>query len=233
MVKENYKVQSIKKELCKEWLLYKHYAKRIPSISYAFGLYDLINGTMVGCCTYGLPASKYALFICGEENKNYVIELNRLIKNDGLPRNTQSWFVAQTFNLLPKPLVILSFSDCNKGHNGYTYQALNFIYTGKGGRKHEYSFKNKQYHSRHINKKWVEKRGGVWDENLTRNENFTKFGGKVITQKLKNRYIYFIGNKKQKKYFRKKLKFNELPYPKIQNTNYKTNYKTTTQTELF
>ena len=40
MIKEVYKVKSIKKELCKEWLLYKHYAKRIPSIIYSFGLYE-------------------------------------------------------------------------------------------------------------------------------------------------------------------------------------------------
>ena len=31
---------------CKEWLLYKHYAHRIPSISYAFGLFE--NGILKG-----------------------------------------------------------------------------------------------------------------------------------------------------------------------------------------
>lgn len=55
MVKKNYKVKSIKKELCKEWLLYKHYAKRIPSISYAFGLFD--SKMMQGILTVGKPAS--------------------------------------------------------------------------------------------------------------------------------------------------------------------------------
>ena len=39
-IKEKYTVKSIAKHLCKEWLLHKHYAKRIPSISYAFGLFD-------------------------------------------------------------------------------------------------------------------------------------------------------------------------------------------------
>ena len=32
-IKEKYKVKSIAKYLCKDWLLHKHYAKRIPSIS--------------------------------------------------------------------------------------------------------------------------------------------------------------------------------------------------------
>ena len=47
-IKEKYKVKSIAKHLCKEWLLHKHYAKRIPSISFAFGLF---NKELVGVMT--------------------------------------------------------------------------------------------------------------------------------------------------------------------------------------
>tara|TARA_R100001443_G_scaffold20572_1_gene32632 strand:+ start:4735 stop:5439 length:705 start_codon:yes stop_codon:yes gene_type:complete len=228
-----YNVKSIKKELCKEWLLKKHYAKRIPSINYAFGLYDIKTGSMLGCCTYGIPASNNALLLCGEENKKYAIELNRLIKNDGLPKNTQSWFVAQTFKKLPKPMIILSYSDCNNGHNGYTYQALNFLYTGQGGATAEYVFRGKQYTSRHLNREWIEKRGGKWSNELTINQNFLNLGGKVIPQLPKNRYVIFLGKKNDKKKFKKLLKWNVLPYPKNENTNYNTDYKTITQTELF
>lgn len=35
----NLHVKPIKSFECREWLLNKHYAKRMPSISYAFGLY--------------------------------------------------------------------------------------------------------------------------------------------------------------------------------------------------
>ena len=62
----------------KEWLLKKHYAKRMPSISYAFGLY--IDHMLVGICTYGMPpSSTLAESISGKTYKNKVIELNRLI----------------------------------------------------------------------------------------------------------------------------------------------------------
>ena len=53
-IKEKYTVKSIAKHLCKEWLLHKHYAKRIPSISYAFGLFD---EDLIGVMTIGKPAS--------------------------------------------------------------------------------------------------------------------------------------------------------------------------------
>ena len=34
----NYKVEIIPKEKCKEWILNKHYAKRMPPITFLFGL---------------------------------------------------------------------------------------------------------------------------------------------------------------------------------------------------
>ena len=50
---DKYKVKSIPKNQTTEWLLKKHYAHRIPSIVYSFGLYDGIH--LVGVCTYGIP----------------------------------------------------------------------------------------------------------------------------------------------------------------------------------
>ena len=82
---DTYKVKVIKTEECKEWLLYKHYAKRIPSISYAFGLF---KDELVGILTIGKPASNpLCVGVCGKENSKYVYELNRLCVNDGLEKN--------------------------------------------------------------------------------------------------------------------------------------------------
>ena len=55
-VKDKYTVSSIDSYLCKDWLLYKHYAKRIPSIEYSFGLYD--GSILVGVCTFGCPPDR-------------------------------------------------------------------------------------------------------------------------------------------------------------------------------
>jgi len=231
-IKTKYRVMSINKEQTKEWLLKKHYARRIPSISYSFGLYSGIN--LVGVCTYGLPPSDELTKCCGEENKKYCFELNRLIKNDGLEKNTQSWFVSQTFKLLPKPMIIISYSDINNGHNGYTYQSLNFLFTGTGGSTHEYLWWGKELSSRHINKiEFFDRLKLPYDNNLTIKENFEKVGGKVLPKVPKNRYIYFLGDKRKKREFREKLKYEVLPYPKGDNKRYDTSYNTTTQIQLF
>ena len=149
-IKQTYKVESIKKHLCKEWLLYKHYAKRVPSILFSFGLFK--KDILVGVLTFGMPpSSTLAASICGEKHKNIVLELNRLVINDGLEKNVLSYFVSSSIKKLPKPKIIVSFSDNNMSHNGYIYQATNFIYTGKTTNDSMYLDKDgKEFHFRNL-----------------------------------------------------------------------------------
>jgi hypothetical protein len=230
-MKDKYTVKSIHKDQTKEWLLKKHYAKRIPNIVYSFGLFD--SNYMIGVCTYGMPPQQNVVLLCGEEYKDNALELNRLIKNDGLPKNTQSWFVAQTFKLLPKPFIVISYADPNNGHYGYTYQALNFLYTGEGGADKEYVFNNYQYTQRHLKDYWFKNKRLPYNPELTIDQNFINVGGEIIKMKKKKRYVIFLGDKRQKKDMINKLSWDILPYDKGDNTNYDTSYKTHTQTSLF
>jgi len=313
MVKETYKVKSIKKELCKEWLLYKHYAKRIPNIMYSFGLF--CKNILVGVITFGMPpSSTLAESIAGKEYSNLVIELNRLIVNDGLEKNALSYFVANSINKLPNNKIIVSFSDNNMNHTGYIYQATNFLYTGKTTNDSMYIDKDgNEFHFRNIghyqknnrlNVKLIKRRldedkinkveianylreyKGEWTakqldlefgykdtaahwfrtdkgfsfpniDDWIRLKELLSLSNKYddmmikyewvadvkeIIKKLeltkinilpKNRYIYIKANRSLKKQIINNFKYKSLPYPKGQNTNYDTSYKTTTQTELF
>jgi hypothetical protein len=150
-IPEKYKVKSIDSYLCYDWLLNKHYAKRLCSITYSFGLYNE-NLILQGICTFGMPpSSTLAESICGKEYKDIVIELNRLVVNDNLEKNVLSFFVSSCLNMLPKPNIIVSFSDANMGHNGYIYQACNFLYTGKSSNITKLIDKDgKEFHFRNI-----------------------------------------------------------------------------------
>lgn len=149
-IKNKYKVLSIKKELTYEWLLKKHYAKRLPSISYSFGLYNC--NILVGVCTFGMPpSSTLSESIAGAKYKSLVLELNRLVSNDDLDKNALSYFVSNAISQLPKPKIIVSFSDNNMFHNGYIYQATNFIFTGLSSNISQYIDKDgKEFHFRNI-----------------------------------------------------------------------------------
>ena len=76
------------------WLLNKHYAKRIPSIVYAYGVF--VDHVMQGVITYGIPASpSLTMGVCGIEHRDKVGQcdeaLNELInevRNEYLEKPT-------------------------------------------------------------------------------------------------------------------------------------------------
>jgi hypothetical protein len=206
---DKYQVKSIDTYLTKEWLLKKHYAKRIPSISYSFGLFE--NNIMVGIMTIGKPASNaLCIGVCGIEYSKYVFELNRLCVNDGLEKNVLSYFLSNSFKLIKDNLIIISYADTSQGHHGYIYQATNWIYTGKTKERTDIGFENGK-HSRH------------YDKNLDKSHRKNRSS--------KHRYIYFLG--KMKKEFKEKLNYLTEPYPKGDNKRYDASFSPTLQTQLF
>lgn len=95
---------------CKKWILEKHYAHRIPSITFAFGLF--IDGVLQGIVTYGSPASpSLCIGVCGVEYKSQVLELNRLVLNSTCPKNSASFLVGKTLKMLPRDKIIVSYAD--------------------------------------------------------------------------------------------------------------------------
>lgn len=204
-----YKVKPIKSEQTYDWLLHKHYAKRIPSISFAFGLYQ--SEVLKGVLTIGKPASPSLCDgICGKEYSKYVYELNRLCVDDNLEKNTLSFFVASSLKLIKDDLIIVSYADSQMHHNGYIYQATNWIYTGATKERTDIGFEDGS-HSRH------------YDKNI--DYSIRKF------RSSKHRYIFFIG--KLRKTFRANLKYQIENYPKGENKKYDSSYKPEVQLILF
>lgn len=210
-IKDKYSVRSIDSFQTKEWLLKKHYLKRMPAISYAFGLFD--KNILIGVLTIGKPASlTLCENICGVENKEYVYELNRLCVNDGLEKNVLSYFVSSSFNLIKDDLVIVSYADTEFGHHGYIYQATNWLYTGLTDIRKDKIIKGSKKHNRNAS----DYRGGEFD---------------IRERSQKHRYVYFIGRKKRM--LKKKLKYSSMPYPKGKNGRYDSSYKPQVQISLF
>ena len=210
-----YQVESIDSKQTYDWLLNKHYAKRIPSISYAFGLF--CDKILIGVCTFGSPAShSLCIGICGEEYSGRVIELNRLCLNDHDTKNLTSYFLSNCLKLIPKSLIIVSYADTAQNHHGYIYQATNWIYTGLSAKRTErYDINNPNKHSKTV----------------TESMNYYELAVRERPQK--HRYVYFTGTKKQKKQMLSNLKYEIMPYPKGKNKRYDASYKPTIQTKLF
>lgn len=219
----DYCVKSIDSFECKDWLLKKHYAKRVPTIIYCFGLF--YKNQMVGVCTFGNPPKAMnngeAIFAkCTIKT----VELNRLVTNENLNKNALSFFVSKCIKMLPSCICIVSYADYTFGHNGYIYQATNWIYTGLNKiHERQIFYKGVEVHPRTITGKnlKISELPNI-DKNYTLGE-YTK----------KHRYIMIKAPKKYKKKLLKNLKYGIESFPKGNNKRYDASYKPITQTKLF
>ena len=231
-IPNNYKVRQIMSIECKEWFLKKHYAKRLPSTSYAFGIYKEKN--LIGVCSYGRPMSP--ALVKGSFNglfQDHFLELNRLVIDENSEKNILSFFVSQTLKKLPSPNVIVSYADTSQNHHGYIYQATNWIYTGLSAKRPDYKIKGLEHlHSASI----TDSLGRTDKKDIKQIQLLKKKYGEdfyMVDRPRKHRYFYVLGNKKQRKEMIKNLAYKVEPYPKGDNKKYDASYKPPTQGVLF
>lgn len=125
------------------YLLEIHYAKRIPSISYCFGLFS--KEELIGVVTYGTPASAtLRRGIAGDDFKGHILELNRLCLKYNR-KNEASFLVGRSLRILPKNKIIISFADTLQKHVGTVYQACNFKYYGLSAKRTDWAIKGMEH----------------------------------------------------------------------------------------
>lgn len=204
------------------WLLTKHYAKRAAPVSFAFGAYE--NGVLLGVVTYGLPASRpLCVGLMGETWADRVLELNRLCCDSR--KNLASMLVGQSLRQLPAPTAVVSYADTGVGHIGYVYQATNFLYTGLSARHVDYVVEGREKdHGRHLG------RTGGYDKLV---EVYGADKVKVIQRPRKHRYVYLVGDKRQRRAMQSSLRYTIEPYPKGESQRYDAGGELPTQLVMF
>ena len=182
-----------------DFLLPRHYAGRIPTISRAFGWFES-GGRLVAVCTFGKPASPFLCRgICGEQYAKSVYELNRLCRVDDWTEPLSQFVSACLRRLSTENWIIVSFSDTAMNHHGYIYQACNFIYTGCTKERTDKCAPNGK-HPRHYK--------------LSDQGEFRK------VRSAKHRYVYFCTrNKRLKQAWLEALNYPPMPYPKGDNSD--------------
>lgn len=202
-VKSDYEVKLIPNKDSYSFLLEIHYAKRIPSISYCYGLFK--KSELVGVVTYGSPASSTIRKSLNLKDNTLLLELNRLCLLDNI-KNEASYLISQSIKKLPKNTAIISFADSKEFHTGYVYQACNFIYTGTTKPNKEWHLKsNPNLHSKNV---YSLAKGKVNKIKYMIDEYGDDF--EIKSSSTKHRYIYIKGNNKLQKEILKKSK----SYPK-------------------
>lgn len=124
----------------KAYVVGAHYSHSYPAARRRFTL-RARGGSIVGAAVFSAPMHRDVLRPWGMDD---ALELGRLVLDDAVPANAESYFVARCFEALRAEgfAGVVSFSDPEPrttaggervfvGHVGTVYQALNAIYTGR------------------------------------------------------------------------------------------------------
>ena len=202
-----YSVKPVTRPDCERFIIGIHYAKRWPSISLAFGLFE--HDELVGVCTFGTPPSSgLRMGIAGSAYIGDVIELNRLCLLNN-KKNEASFLVGAALRSITNKIVV-SFADTSQSHLGVVYQACNFIYTGLSAKRTDWKLKGKE----HLHGQTVadEFRGQKNRAKLMREKYGDDFY--LAPRPRKHRYIYICGDKRYRKTVASEIKYKIAPYPK-------------------
>jgi hypothetical protein len=204
-------VRAVPRDVYEPWLLLRHYAKRVPIVQHAFGLF--IERECIGVVTFGSPSSpQVARSVISPGLSNLVMELNRLCVDDGAPKNASSMLVSASLRLLPRPAVIVSYADGSQGHVGYIYQATNFGYYGAAA-AHDAEYESPLGEIVHPRSMVAR---GITNPTAWAREN----GWSKRQAMPKHRYVYLCGSPRQKRNLAKELLWEQQPYPKGETQRY-------------
>lgn len=200
MILIDYEVKRIPCKLAKEYIKKNHYSHGCHNApSPCYGLYD--KEELIGCLMFATPCSENVReSIFWGEHKNNVIELHRLHVLDGTPKNTESYFISRCLKLLrkDKPLIhgVISFSDLTEGHTGIVYKATNAYRIGHTGKSTFYLDETGRLrHPRQC---------GV---TITKEMAIDR-GWQPVKREEKNRFLFIIGSKTEKRYYKKICRYN-------------------------
>ena len=186
----------------------KHYSRR-PSIFWAgFALVE--DGLIQGVVVYGQPSppiQKHAF--ADRDFKLY--ELARLVVQTKTP-NASSLLIGRSLRMLEGPCAVVSYADSSWGHSGIVYQATNWLYTGATvSHDHLYMVDGVRTHPMTLRD-----RGITNPKEWARENNI-----ETVKPGAKHRYFTFVGNRREIKNMRAKLKYPVLAaYPKSDKTTY-------------
>lgn len=192
---------------CAPFIIGIHYAKRWPSISYAFGLF--YDGNLEGVVTFGTPAgSPQRTGLLGPELASRVLELNRLCLRSNHP-NHASFLVSRALKMIERPVAIISYADGSQGHIGIVYQATNAIYLGLSAKRTDWALKSKpNLHGQTI----ADEFKGSGRAAKMREKYGDDFYLKPRPRK--HRYCWLLGSKGERKQMLKSLRYQQESYPK-------------------
>jgi hypothetical protein len=138
-----YRVEPIGDVAARAWVVANHYSASYPAASRRYGLFA--GEQLVGACVLGVPMSDRVLTNVFPDLQPVrdSLELSRLVLDDAVPGNGESWFLARVFAAEAERGLrgVVAFADpvprhvggrvLFAGHTGHIYIASNAAYLGR------------------------------------------------------------------------------------------------------
>ena len=155
----DFTVEEIPRKSVVKFIEKHHYSHNVNGVQslYHYGLFTEGNfglPKMIGAMMYAYPSMPATAAKYNPINPTKCLELRRLVCIDDTPKNTESYFIGQSFKLLKRDTdmeVIVSFADQHHGHTGVIYKATNFDYLGETAKGRILMVDGKEMHSRSLN----------------------------------------------------------------------------------
>ena len=215
-------VREIDYQTAKKIILEYEWLGTMGTTQHHFGIF--FDGNCSGVVCYGYfqamntnsGGHPYAPYI-GEKYSKQGIQLSRGACVHWSHKHTGSKLIATSLRLMNEKgyKYVIAFSDSEAGEIGTLYQATNWYYLGYGISK----TKHYDIYFKHNNKKHLDARD-LWKKHRlaskTKITEWLKNNNQFYMKetKAKGRYIYLLGDKKEKKIMMKTLKDKIKPYPK-------------------
>jgi len=190
------KVEPISAKRAAEVVSLYHYKGALPAVvSFSFGLINQ-DGGLLGAVTFGPPASPQVARSVYSGSPRLVTELSRLVISGRVVNRKclASRLVGGALRALPRPRLVVSYSDTAYGHEGVVYQATNFIYCGTT-RSHDSLYLipgEGEVHPRVLAHRGI----------TSPKEWAKEMGFEEVRPSPKHRYVFLCGSRTQKRHLR-------------------------------
>ncbi len=188
-----------------------HYTERSGATNWRWGLWH--QATLYGVIGYNWPTRSLCESVFGPDHHQHVWHMGRLAMAEESPRNSESRLIAGSLDRIqrehPEVWAVVTYADTTQKHVGYVYQATNALYTGMAGMSYQLRMADGSMRSTY----------GTFDgvnRQLTP-EEVRERGWTREPAKPKHRYIYILGNKRERRDRRALLKWPVVDaYPKAE-----------------
>ena len=216
-------LRPIPREVAKPFIEKYEWLGTLGTFKFGYGLFFPYKSGIghklgVAICFSKTTTWQAEVSICGEKYRDKVILLCRGAAANWCPPNANSYAIAQTLKAVKKDTpyrIILAYSDRRAGEVGTIYQSLNFLFIGWGAEGTDHvplglvDPTDMRFHTRGLPKE------------LKSKERLLAAGYEVLDVKRANkgRYLFFLGNRKERKELMEALRWKVLPYPKREDFN--------------